>query len=68
MVHYINPGAAPTIQTNAVVLERFLGVDLTSSPVSVDKARSPDAPNMMPDQDGYRPSHGGKPGFPAGAG
>ena len=53
MVHYINPGAAPTIQTNAVVLERFLGVDLTSSPVSVDKARSPDAPNMMPDQDGY---------------
>lgn len=53
MAHYIHPGTPPSVQTRSVVLEKFLGVDLTSSPVSVDKARSPDAPNMIPDEDGY---------------
>ena len=27
----------------------FAGIDLSSSPADVDRRRSPDAPNMMPD-------------------
>lgn len=34
-------------------LEKFRGVDMTSGVVNVDNTRSPDAPNMMPDANGY---------------
>jgi hypothetical protein len=36
-----------------VELSKFRGVDLTSSVVNVDLRRSPDAPNMIPDADGF---------------
>lgn len=36
-----------------VILGTFKGVDLTSGAASVDPARSPDAPNMMPDANGF---------------
>ena len=29
MAHYIHPGTPPSVQTRSVVLEKFLGVDLT---------------------------------------
>lgn len=34
-------------------ISRFRGVDLSSSPNNVDKTRSPDAPNMISDLDGF---------------
>lgn len=46
-------GDIPRTTVKSAVLDAFLGVDLTSSVVNVDKRRSPDAPNMMPDADGY---------------
>lgn len=46
-------GNPPTAQQRGIVLDRFRGVDLTSGVTNVDKSRSPDAPNMMPDADGY---------------
>lgn len=39
--------------TYTVELSKFRGVDLTSSVVNVDLRRSPDAPNMIPDADGF---------------
>lgn len=45
----INFGDAPTIKKNVFVIDAFKGVDLSSAPSSVDKSRSPDAPNMIAD-------------------
>ena len=39
--------------TYTVELSKFRGVDLTSSVVNVDLRRSPDAPNMILDADGF---------------
>ena len=36
-----------------LTLDTFKGVDLTSGAASVDPRRSPDAPNMMPDANGF---------------
>lgn len=46
-------GSIPSKSDKSMVLDRFRGADLTSSVVNVDKSRSPNAPNMMPDADGY---------------
>lgn len=53
MPQMTNVGAVPTAQQKSMVLERFRGVDLTSGVTNVDKSRSPDAPNILPDADGY---------------
>lgn len=42
-----------TPKSYEVELSKFRGVDLTSSVVNVDPSRSPDAPNLMPDADGF---------------
>ncbi len=42
--------AAPQRRTWTV--NSFRGIDLSSSPTDIDKSRSPDAPNMMPDAKG----------------
>lgn len=42
-----------TPKSYSVELSKFRGVDLTSSVVNVDSSRSPDAPNLMPDADGF---------------
>lgn len=39
--------------TNTVRMNQFRGVDMTSGAANVDLSRSPDAPNMMPDINGY---------------
>lgn len=46
-------GDIPKRQTSTLKLERFCGVDLTSGVVNVDRSRSPDAVNIMPDEDGF---------------
>ena len=46
-------GAPPSVPIKTVELSRFKGVDFTSSDVNVDLSRSPEAPNMMPDADGF---------------
>lgn len=43
----------PQVPIHTITLDRFKGVDLSSSIVNVDPARSPDAPNMMPSEDGF---------------
>ena len=53
MPQLVSVGDPPAAKVQTLVLEDFLGVDLTSSVVNVDRRRSPDAPNMMPDADGY---------------
>lgn len=53
MPKQINVGDAPRPTIKSMELSKYRGVDLTSSPVNVDIRRSPDAPNMMPDADGY---------------
>lgn len=47
------PGTPPSQGMRGVRMERFRGVDFSSHAVNVDESRSPDAPNMMPDADGY---------------
>lgn len=47
------PGNPPALGMRGVRLEQFRGVDFSSNAVNVDESRSPDAPNMMPDADGY---------------
>ena len=37
---------------NILEISSFRGVDLSSAPADIDKSRSPDAPNMMPDSKG----------------
>lgn len=43
----------PEVSTRAVTLEKFRGVDLSSSVTNVAATRSPAAPNMMPSADGF---------------
>ena len=43
----------PEVSTRAVTLEKFRGVDLSSSVTNVAATRSPAAPNMMPSTDGF---------------
>ena len=45
----IDFGEAPTIRKNVFLVDAFRGIDLSSAPASVDKTRSPDAPNMISD-------------------
>lgn len=47
------PGNIPRPQQNRIEMGKFKGVDFTSGVVNVDPSRSPDAVNMMPDDDGY---------------
>jgi hypothetical protein len=47
------PGNIPKSETNTLKLERFRGIDLTSGVVNVHETRSPDAVNIMPDEDGF---------------
>ncbi len=35
-----------------IEITSFAGIDLSSAPADIDKRRSPDAPNMMPDSEG----------------
>lgn len=49
----VNLGAPSEPDVETIQLEKFKGVDFTSSDVNVDIRRSPDAPNMIPDEDGY---------------
>lgn len=42
-----------TPKSYSAELSKFRGVDLTSSVVNVETSRSPDAPNLMPDADGF---------------
>ena len=40
---------APTIRRNVYNIDKFKGIDLSSAPALIDKARSKDAPNMISD-------------------
>ena len=40
---------APSIKRSIYTINKFKGVDLSSAPAQIDKARSPDAPNMISD-------------------
>lgn len=52
MPRYIDiEGATPKLYQ--IKIENFRGVDLTSGECNVSLFRSPDAPNMMPSDDGY---------------
>lgn len=42
----------PEISTKILEITSFAGIDLSSAPADIDKKRSPDAPNMMPDSKG----------------
>ena len=52
MPKQIDFGSASMPERKVVVIDSFAGVDLSSSPTDVDKRRSPNAPNMMPDTKG----------------
>lgn len=43
----------PAVTERSAVLEKFAGVDLSSSPVNVNMRRATAAPNMLADEDGY---------------
>lgn len=53
MPKQIAAGAAPARRAHSISLEKFKGVDLSSSVTNVAAHRSPDAPNMMPSADGF---------------
>ena len=53
MPRRIQTGDAPARSARSVALEKFKGVDLSSSVTNVAVQRSPDAPNMMPSADGF---------------
>ena len=46
-------GDLPTQTVKSAVLSSFKGVDLTDDVTTMDASRSPDAPNMMPDDQGF---------------
>ncbi|MBQ6877966.1 MAG: hypothetical protein IJO22_06160 [Oscillospiraceae bacterium] len=48
----MNFGSAPSLSRSVLEITSFAGIDLSSAPADVDKRRSPDAPNMMPDSKG----------------
>lgn len=43
----------PVPAARTLALTRFAGVDLTSGPLGVEVSRSPDAPNLRPDENGF---------------
>lgn len=45
----IDFGDAPTIKKSVFIVDSFKGVDLSSAPPGINKARSPAAPNMISD-------------------
>ena len=47
------PGPPPRVKTEMATLAEFKGVDITSNDMQVAPYRSPEAPNMMPDADGF---------------
>ena len=52
MPKQINFASAAEPVKRQILIDSFGGIDLSSSPTDVDKSRSPDAPNMMPDTKG----------------
>lgn len=52
MPKQMNFASAAEPRKQRVIIDSFLGVDLSSSPTDIDKKRSPAAPNMMPDTKG----------------
>ncbi|MBQ5755517.1 MAG: hypothetical protein IIV90_07580, partial [Oscillospiraceae bacterium] len=53
MVKVFGSYSPPGNSQRQLTLDTFKGVDLTSGAASVDPRRSPDAPNMMPDANGF---------------
>lgn len=53
MPEITTPKTAPANTKKLLSFNQFTGVDLTSGMLNVDPWRSPDAPNMMPDEDGF---------------
>ena len=49
MPQIMNFGSSGTPAKKVLEITSFAGIDLSSAPADVDKRRSPDAPNMMPD-------------------
>ena len=49
MPELMNFGSAPRPAKKVLEITSFAGIDLSSAPSDIDKKRSPDAPNMMPD-------------------
>lgn len=52
MPEILNFGKVPKPEKNVLEITSFAGIDLSSAPSDVNKKRSPDAPNMMPDNKG----------------
>lgn len=52
MPKVLNFGDTATPQKKVLQITSFAGIDLSSAPADIDKKRSPDAPNMMPDNRG----------------
>lgn len=52
MPKQLNFASAATPAKQRILIDSFAGIDLSSSPTDIDKKRSPDAPNMMPDTKG----------------
>lgn len=48
-----NVGNIPTASVKSMALQAFKGVDLTGDITTIDPSRSPAAPNMMPDAQGF---------------
>ena len=48
----INFKNIPENSPKILEITSFAGIDLSSAPADIDKKRSPDAPNMMPDSKG----------------
>ena len=53
MPDFINAGSLSDPKVYQKTLEKFRGIDLTSGENACAEYRSPDAPNMMPNNDGY---------------
>lgn len=52
MPEMLNFGSAPRPVKKVLEITSFAGVDLSSAPADINRKRSPDAPNMIPDSKG----------------
>ena len=52
MPELLNFGSSPKPVKKVLEITSFAGIDLSSAPSDINKKRSPDAPNMMPDNKG----------------
>ena len=52
MPELINFGKSSGPSKKVLEITSFAGIDLSSAPADIDRRRSPDAPNMMPDSKG----------------